>query len=197
MGSPPFKTSTVGIKIERLKAVSDERRARFRKALNALPASRRPPENYIAKGACPFECCRYGDWTVLEDTDLFAAPGASRLVGRAQKETRVWAVTGEVHLKPEPVVVLMAGDLPKNTIAFVLDYGGEGSGEVYTQGKVVSVLLGYAEYCFRVSSTCWGETLLPSDARKEQVWWVKVRLSDGAVGWTDKADNFGNKDACG
>lgn len=198
METPVFKASPVGIRIERLKKAADERRAVYREALKKLPNDQKPPDNYIAKGACPFECCRYGNWTVLEDTDLVAAPGSKRVVGRAQKGSRVVGLTGEVHLKPEPVVVLMGGgELPKDSIAFVLDYGGEGEGSVYTRGKVVHVFLGVAEYCFRVSESCWGQTLAPVSERKKEVWWVKIRLPNGVIGWTDNADNFGDKDACG
>jgi hypothetical protein len=197
MARPAFRDSPVGKKIERLEAISNERRARFRAVLKTLPVSQRPPENYVAKGACPFECCRFGDWTVLEGTDLVAAPGSTRVVGAAPKGSRVIALTGEVHLKPEPIAVLMKGDLPKDTIAFVLDYEGEGYAHVYTQGRIVSVPLAYADYCFKISESCWGETLLPSKERTEPVWWVKIKLADGTVGWTNRADHFGNKDACG
>ncbi|QNI30726.1 hypothetical protein H7849_16525 [Alloacidobacterium dinghuense] len=172
-----------------------------------MPASEKPPDNYVAKGTCPFECCRYGNWTVLEDTDLVASPGSSRVVGRAMKGSRAFGLTGEVHLRPEPVVVLTApesdgvltaDELPKNSIAFILDYVGEGYSHVYTRGKVVEVEthLSYAKYCFHPSESCWGETLWPSNERKEQIWWVKVRLPNGIVGWTDKTNNFGDKDAC-
>ncbi len=181
LARPAFRASPVGKKLERLEAISNERRARFLKVLKALPANQRPPEHYVAKGACPFECCRYGDWTVLETTELVAAPGSKRVVGMAPKGTRVTGLTGEVHLKPEPVAVLMKGDLPKETIAFVLDYKGEGYGNVYTQGKIVSVFLGYADYCFQVSESCW----------------ARIKLANGTVGWTNQVDHFGKKDACG
>jgi len=128
---------------------------------------------------------------------LVAAPGGKRVVGNAKRGARVVGLTGEVHLKPEPVVVLGDGDLPKGSIAFVLDYQGEGFGHVYTHGKIVSVFLGYEDYCFRFSESCWGETLLPSSERKPQVWWVKVKLANGIIGWTDKPDNFDGKDGCG
>ena len=205
--SKEFGASPLGLKLKPLENISDERRIKFQEALSRMPASERPPDNYVAKGACPFECCRFGNWTVLEDTDLVSSPGSSRVVGRARKGSRAVGLTGEVHLRPEPVVVLTApeaegvltaDELPKNSIAFILDYVGEGYGHVYTQGKVVVVQthLSYAKYCYRPSKNCWGETLLPSQERKEQIWWVKVRLPNGIVGWTDKTNNFGGADAC-
>ncbi len=196
MDSPRYKASALGARYERLKKTSDERRARYRAMLKSIPASQRPPDNYIAKGACPFECCQFGNWSALKDTELVAAPGSSRVVGRARKGGRVVAVTGEVHLKPEPVVVL-AGPLPKGSIAFILDYGGEGEGRVFTQGKIATVFFGTYEYCLHPSDTCWGETLAKPEELRKPVWWVQIRLPNGVTGWTDKADNFDGKDACG
>jgi hypothetical protein len=208
MESKEFGASPLGLKIKPIENISDERRIKVQEALSRMPASEKPPDNYVAKGVCPFECCRYGNWTVSEDTDLVSSPGSSRVVGRARKGSRAVGLTGEVHLRPEPVVVLTApeadgvltaDELPKNSIAFILDYTGEGYSHVYTQGKVVEVQthLSYAKYCYRPSKDCWGETLFPSQERQEQIWWVKVRLPNGIVGWTDKTNNFGGTDACG
>ena len=197
MDTAEFKRSPIGAKVTHLRTISEERRAKYRKMLNTLPANQRPPENYVAKAVCPFECCRYGDWSVLADTNLFAAPTSQRIVGKAAKGTRVLALTGEVHLKPEPVVALFDVGIPKDPIAFVLDYGGEGYAHVYSQGKIVDIFVGTADYCFRLSESCWGETLVPSTARRPQVWWVKVKLANGQTGWTNKTDHFGNNDACG
>jgi len=196
--TPAFRTTSVGIKIERLKRGSDERRARYRDVLRLVPPDQRPPEHYIAKGACPFECCRFGDWTALQDVDVVAAPGDKRVVGRVIKGSRIDALTGEVHLRPAPILVLMSvdGGLTKNSIAFALDYQGEGYRHVYTRGKVVSVFAAIADYCFRVSDACWAETLDSREERKEPVWWVKIRLPNGVTGWTAHADSFDGKDGC-
>jgi hypothetical protein len=171
-----------------------------------MPASRKPPQHYVAKGACPFECCRYGSWTVLAETELVSAPGSRRVVGMASAGTAVTALTGEVHAAPDPVVVLKdggpsgdtePGDLPKGSIAFILDTGGEGYGEVYSRGKILNVFIGVSQYCFEITDGCWGETLLPRSKQKDQVWWIKIRLANGIIGWTNKRYNFGNNDACG
>ena len=180
MESKEFGASSLGLKMRRLENISDERRIKFQEALSRMPASEKPPDNYVAKGVCPGEYCRYGNWTVLEDTDLVSSPGSSRVVGRARKGTRAVGLTGEVHLTPEPVVVLTApeadgvltaDELPKNSIAFILDYTGEGYSHVYTHGKVVDVQthLSYAKYCYRPSESCWGETLFPSREPKEPI----------------------------
>jgi len=59
------------------------------------------------------------------------------------------------------------------------------------------MFLVYGRYCLRPSETCSAETLFPANPRKPPVWWVKIRLPNGVIGWSDKADNFGNKDLCG
>jgi len=195
--TPTFRKSLLGLKLDRLKRLADARRARYRELLRKLPPDRRPPEHYIAKPACPFECCRFGNWTVDADTDLVAAPGSTQIIGRARKGTRAVALTGEVHLQPEPVVVLDDGDLAKDSIAFVLDYLGEGMAHVYTAGKIVETFSAFSDYCFHPSNSCRGETLLPAGELPKPVWWIKIRLPNGAAGWTDKPQNFGGKDGCG
>jgi len=117
-------------------------------------------------------------------------------VGRAKKGTRVRGMTGEVHLQPRPVVLLRDGPFPKGSIAFLLDYEGEGYGHVWSRGSIASVFLGVREYCFQVSDACWGEPLFPGK-NEEAVWWVKIRLPDGTIGWSNRAERFGNKDLCG
>lgn len=126
MESATFLDSPIGQKVKKLREEADTRRVRLRETLRAMQASQRPPDNYVAKGACPFECCRFGAWTVEKDTDLVAAPGSSQVVGRDSKGSKVTALTGEVHLKPDPVVVLWDGELPKGSIVFARDYQGEG-----------------------------------------------------------------------
>jgi hypothetical protein len=197
MDSAGFRESELGGKIERWKRESDARRASYRELLNHPPPGLKPPGNYIAKGACPFECCQYRKWTVIDDTDLVDAPGSTTVVGRAVKGSRVDGLTGEVHLRPEPVLVLKDGELPKDTIAFLLDYGGEGYYNVYTRGKTISTSVAVARYCFHVSDECWGERLQAPGEGKVAVWWVKIKLPNGVIGWTDKSAHFGNMDACG
>jgi len=193
--TPLFEASPLGQKLRKLEAISNKRRREFGRELKRLPVNKRPPEHYIAKNACPFECCRFGDWTVLANTRLVAKPGSDRVVGTALKGSRVTALTGEVHLTPEPVGVLINGHFPKDSIVFVLDNLGEGYANVYTNGKIVEAEESYAEYCFRPSEACWGETILPRVP--VAIWWVKIRLPNGVVGWSSQSNRFGNNDACG
>jgi hypothetical protein len=194
MATPMFRRSGIGIKVERLRRISDARRAKFAERLAKMPPESKPAEQYIARPACPGEYCWFGKWTVSADTELVAAPGSKEVVGRAQKGARVTAITGEMHLRPEPVGVLVdVGPLRRNSIVFVLDYLYEGTGHVWTAGKVAEVDFRYATYCFQPSADCWGEKILPSEEFKN-TWWVKIRLPGGVVGWTDKTRNFAGRD---
>ena len=198
MGTPAFQTTPAGRRIGELRRISDNRRAVFLEQLEKMPAGQKPPKDYVAKGACPFECCQYRDWTVEKSTVLYAEPGSRKAVGTAAKGTRVRGLTGEVRLTPEPVGVVFDGEFRAGTIVFLLDYMGEGFGRVYADGKTVTAeVSGTLRYCFHPSGNCWGETLFPPDTGRKSVWWVKVRLGNGVVGWTDQGDSFGNKDACG
>jgi len=196
METPGFKSTPVGQRLEARKRVSDSRRAHFLELLNQLPADKKPPEWYVAVGSCPFECCQFRQWTVEADTVLYSAPDSRKVVGQARRRTRVQGLTGELHLTPEPAVMIEDHEVPKDTIVFLLDNLGEGSGNVYIDGKIVASELGagIVQYCF---DHCWGETLLPPGHGKPTVWWVKVKLANGTIGWTDQPDNFGHKDACG
>ena len=88
------------------------------------------------------------------------------------------------------------GGPAKDSIAFALDYQGEGYRHMYMQGKIVSIAAAIADYCFRISDACWAETLDSRDQRREPVWWVKIRLPNGIIGWTDQAAQFDGTDGC-
>lgn len=59
------------------------------------------PNLYIAKGACPFECCAYQDWYSEKEIFIYAKPSDnSKIIKIIPKGVKVIAVTGEVHLNP-------------------------------------------------------------------------------------------------
>lgn len=201
--SREYLATPAGQRIARIRAASDERRARFRKQLSAMPAAQRPPKVYVAKDSCPLECCRYGELELVAAKSVFvvAAPGSGRMVGLVAKGTRVVAIGGEVHFRPVPFVVL-GGPLPIATIAFVLDQDIEGFGRVFSRGKISRRQTGtLARYCYKVSANaddgCWGEFLEGPDALPKQVWWLMVKSSNGLTGWTNKPEAFNGLGNCG
>jgi len=199
--SDAYRRSALAAKLAAGRRALEDRRKEARARLAAGP---RPTADYIAKKACPFECCRFGSWSVLEDTMLYDRPGGMRVVGRAVKGGRVEALTGEVHLRPLPVRVRFGppNGFPagEGSIVFLLDYRGEGYGRVWVNGKIVDAdILSVQEHCAFAEPGCWGEFVKPKDSGRQRggIWWVQVKTLDGAVGWTREVGRFGGMDGCG
>jgi hypothetical protein len=162
----------------------------------------KPPAIYIDKGACPFECCTYRRWRTEKTTIAYARPDKrSRRIGKFRVGSNVVALTGEVRTIPGKFVIIKAHEKYKpGDVLWVYTPLGEGFYQVWFKGKMYQQGLEYMSGPFEQSlprceetPECWGK--LEKDLQVE--WWVKIRSADGWVGWTDQAENFGNKDACG
>ena len=200
-----FQESDLAREIESKRKTGEARRVAFRSRLATLGPTDRPSDSYVAEGACPFECCSYRKWSVLEDTPLVAMPGSRERVALARKDTHVQGLTGEVHVVPVPVGVVYpepayspTASIPKGAIVFLLDHLGEGIGRVWYKGQVheMSTSGEVQEHCPHPGDGCWGEALNAGALMREADWWVKVRLEDGSEGWT-RDIHFGDIDACG
>jgi hypothetical protein len=195
-----YRSSDLAQNIAEDRRLRDMRRAA---ALNKLAAIKRPPENYVAKGACPFECCTYREWTAAEATKLYREPGSDEVAGTVQPG-KVDALGGELRLHPKPVLVRYPRSdgqevAEPGTIVFLVDYSGEGHGNVWIDGKVKDAgWSGVQELCATPNESCWGEVLRPGDAGNwlNGVWWIQIKTKDGTTGWTSQADNFSGKDRC-
>ncbi len=143
------------------------------------------PVFYVDKGACPFECCTYRDWRVEKATTLYAEPKPDSPALRiAEKGTTVQAQTGEVHTRPGKLVVGRdATVFAKGDILWVYTYLGEGIFKVWYRGEFIEAEINDDWSYFEV---------MP-----HSVWWVKLKTPAGIEGWTDRPENFSNKDACG
>ena len=144
---------------------------------------KKPPNVYVDKGACPFECCTYREWEALADVAILDTPNGEKTVGRVKKGEKVEALTGEVHSVPLRVVV--RHDYPDSGVkagdaVYVLHYEGEGYWKVWHDGKALSV----ADFS-------------EEGPEPKSTWWVKLKTRSGVVGWTVSHGNFGNQDACG
>jgi hypothetical protein len=143
----------------------------------------KPPNVYIDKGACPFECCTYREWVTRTDVTLLDRPNGKTVVGRVKKGQKVMALTGEVHSIPlrtiahydHPDAGVKAGD----TI-YILHYMGEGYWKVWHDGKLFDM-----------------DDFPDKGSKPKSTWWVKLKTSAGAIGWTVEHGNFENQDACG
>ncbi|MBX7053451.1 MAG: hypothetical protein K1X36_00715 [Pyrinomonadaceae bacterium] len=151
----------------------------------------KPTIPFVDKGACPFECCTYREWTVDKATAVRSAMrDSSPIAFRLKQGERVKGVTGVVVTsRPGEVRVLKRTKIGRFTAnkgdtLYLLTYIGEGFHKVWYRGNMTEEET-YDPAKFREISQPISE------------WWVKVRNSRGQIGWSREPDNFGNKDQCG
>ena len=164
-------------------------------------AVERAPKALLDRGACPFECCRYGQWTATRRVPLLAAAReGGRRVGWIAPGSRVQALDGFVRTIGQPFRVhrAHAGYRPGETL-MVYTYQGEGSFRIWRAGRWQDEDLGFSPYggtggtrCAD-DARCWGTLAAP--LRSD--WWVRVRLPDARVGWVRGNAGFAGQDACG
>ncbi len=203
--SDAFAGSVLDRRMVERRAAHRDRRASFEALLDTL--SRRPPAEWVSEGACPFECCVYRSWSVLEETPIYSRARGDSVLAILQAGSEVEALTGDVYVKPLPVLVLHpeavipleASELEPGDVVFLLDYLGEGFSRLWYDGEIVQTATepGVRAYCPIPATNCWGEYFDPEARTDRTVWWVQVRTRDGLVGWSDRPRHFGNKDACG
>lgn len=175
-------------------------------ALKSMPEKDRPPELYKSIGACPFECCTYGEWGTEEAIQLHEAIGSTKIIAEVPAGHRVVALTGEVWLEPEPYVALKEnGVLKPGDVIFFLDYEGEGAWNLWFKGSLnpklafndVPHMFLYEECTSNNQGprACSLRKLYPEKKFRYE-WWVKVRTPDGKEGWVVNTGQFSNTDSC-
>lgn len=192
-----FKNSTLARQMQKNREQYERRRKQFIRKYKNLNTKEKPPETYIAKGACPFEGCFYGKWKVLKDSFLYDKPNGKTVVGKISKGDQVVAVTGEVYVKPRPIAIIYdvrihdLVSLKNGDIIFQLDYIGEFAYRYWKDGDVFEADLGVLDYCPFPSRYRFAEYIFPEQERDPQIWWIKLQLSDKVYGWTKESGNFG------
>ncbi|MGH7517074.1 MAG: hypothetical protein ACREOC_06345 [Gemmatimonadales bacterium] len=173
-------------------------------------AQLQPPEPFIDRGLCPFECCTYREWTARTPVRVVGQegePGPTRFTLRPGE--RFTALGGNVHLPRAGIAiavdtVTMDGDSvhppvllrPGDTV-YVLTYLGEGMYHVWYQGAVRETFGFWPapdEDTTRAGTPYPGRLLRSA----EEHWWVQVRTAGGERGWVlmDSVDVSGS-DLCG
>jgi hypothetical protein len=143
----------------------------------------KPPNIFVDKGACPFECCTYREWVARTDLTLLDTPDGKKVVGQIKKGEKVLAMTGEIH--SVPLQIVSPRDYPDARVKagdtiYLLHYVGEGFWKVWHDGKLVEI------------------DDLPQKGLKPKItWWVELKTTAGIVGWAIERHNFENQDACG
>ena len=150
-----------------------------------------PPKVYVSKGACPFECCVYRNWTALRSLSLLDQP-EGRSIARIGDGEQVSALTGEVHAKPLRYQLMENGPyadtvrgprqmIPTGSIVYLLHPVGEGYWLVWFKGKAIEIDPAYGG---------------PPPSYQ---WWAKVKTRTGQIGWVLMSAEdlaFSNVDAC-
>lgn len=159
-----------------------------------------PPKVFIDKGACPFECCTYRDWSARKDITLVDKPNGSKTVGTIKKDEVIKAVTGEVHVIPTPMeIVFKHRKFKVGDKAYLLTYEGEGFHRVWFNGKITSEEIFFpfgdsetSKSCPTPSDECWGRVT----GQHKGTWWIQIKMKNGKLGWTKESDQFDNQDSC-
>jgi len=78
----------------------------------AAVAEAAPPDvEYVIHGVCPFDCCKYGDWTLLQGGALRTAPSADAdSVGSVATGASVHTDSGVMVLQPPGMAIVTGGD---------------------------------------------------------------------------------------
>ena len=144
---------------------------------------------YISMGACPFEGCSYGEWTVLKPVAVYPRPDTKLIkVAELEPGETIYAETGNVHVMPGLARVTgkphkSAHDLDPDKEILILDYIGEGYSRVYQDGKFYTVKIARTEKECEDRQNwryCWVEIM------REPVsyWWVFIKARNGKIaGW--------------
>ena len=152
-------------------------------------------EEYVVRGACPFECCKYGDhWSLLHGGVLRSEPnGDADSVGSVADGATVQTDEGAMVLHP-PGVATVVPDTSHNA-------GGPAIGDTvavitYTGAKVAHVRSHGQEFDMNWSA-------LHMSREPVQTWWVHMTdpvsgesvwlLMSGGI----SAEGVGAKNACG
>jgi len=148
----------------------------------AVPMS--PPVPYRDEGACPFEGCSYGEWTVNTSVAVRSRPDTEAPVSFVlHKGERVTALTGVV-VTLVPGEMRFEDDTRLGTLAmgttlvrqqdtlYLLTYRGEGCWKGWLRGYVLDDICEFG----------------PSVSFKQptSTWWVHIERPDGQQGWLDE-----------
>jgi hypothetical protein len=153
----------------------------------------------IDEGACPFEGCTFGKWTVTKETPLYSSWKEDRtVIGKLTGGETVVGLTG-VHITKKPDKIQVLVDMPKlglrrGEIIFRYMFRGEGFADLWAHGEWMQeadcsfITEADGDGCARDCSA-----KVVENGAKE--WWVKVRTNSGQVGWAKAEDNFDGMDA--
>ncbi|MFN2567749.1 MAG: hypothetical protein ABR499_22370, partial [Gemmatimonadaceae bacterium] len=177
--------------------------AQQRVSLERWPEAPRPRAPVIRNGACPFECCRYGRWTLREPAVARRRPSRSAPVAyRLATGAKLVADTGFVRIDTIGLIVLRENYVDRmNGIPYVagdtllvLDYVGENVFNAWLRGRAIQTEV------FWLNDDPERPRELPGRVVRDHSsqWWARVRDRRGRTGWVDMAKTaVSGSDGCG
>jgi len=152
--------------------------------------TRLPPAVFEDRGACPFECCEYRDWIAEADVDAHQEMRESAAIAfRVKKGEKVKALTGVVitttpgKARVTRQISLEGRRAKVGDTVELLTYAGEGTYKLRYHGAVIEPNLDYSNNLIILTEP-------------KSIWWVKLKNKRGQIGWSNRPDSFGSKDAC-
>jgi hypothetical protein len=158
-----------------------------------------PKLPFTDPGACPFECCQYGEWTARSSQRAYKSSSReSAPAFTIRPGEKVDALAGLVITRKAGIVIVRKqttfGDITVSAgeKLFVLHRSGEGVALFWYKGATHSAEL-YADDIHKGSAQYpWDVLSVP-----ETEWWVQVKDQHGATGWLLNPQGFRGMDACG
>ena len=155
----------------------------------------------VDDNACPFEGCRFGKWKILKESTLYSSWQNDRSeIAKLAPGQEITGLTG-IHITRRPDRILVSRELsrlglkPGNLVLRYM-YVGEGFANIWAKG-----VWHKEEDCSFITEKDGGgcsnncAAIVTEDGVKE--WWVKIKTSDGKVGWALVEDNIDGMDALG
>jgi hypothetical protein len=158
--------------------------------LAPIAFSQTPKLPYFDWGACPYEMCRYDQWTAHRAETVYDTwkPG-HKVVAQIAPGERVTGISGVV-ITYVPGRIRMDRDYPeaglhRGDILLTYTFRGEGFSGAWVKGKY--------DPSFDISFTKWPDGSGCGGAHcaatyldlGKKVWWAEVKLKSGRSGWVD------------
>lgn len=160
-----------------------------------------PEGALMRRGACPFECCVYGEWRAESAIPLVPRPAETPSAGSSTLEpgAAFQADSGHVRVTGLALVAVTewVAPMPQRRLEpgdtlVLLDYVGEGFHSAWLDGEFVEV----SDFWSSATDRPRGEVI----GEHSSEWWVHATSSSGTSGWF-RADAPGveiaGADACG
>jgi hypothetical protein len=166
------------------------------------PTPSGPPMPYLDRGACPFECCTYQDWTATQVTAVLKERRSTSAVLFALKAgDKAHAVTGVVVTTVPGIIkiheAITVGEkgheirLRPGDRVYMLHYQGEGFGLFWFNGSPFSDQFWSDDLGMVPGTSAFEVIQLP-----RTIWWIKIRNSLGQTGWTQHPEHYDGADGC-